>query len=170
MKKGTKRFGKDIKCQIISLYKSGLSLKEVAQKMGCSGSGVRKILIGADYSRRETGYLGHKNKSKGDNSPKWKGGKIKNKDGYIMIYNPDRSNGESKYLFEHRYIWEKIYNRKLPKNYFIHHLNGIKDDNRPENLIGMRNGEHIHQTEPFKKRIRELELEVLKLKQLNLFP
>lgn len=34
---------------------------------------------------------------------------------------------------EHRHIWEK-HNGKIPKGYFIHHINGIKHDNRVENL------------------------------------
>lgn len=36
-------------------------------------------------------------------------------------------------------------------------LNGIKEDNRPENLVAMKAGEHIHQVKPYQKRIKELE-------------
>jgi len=98
-----------------------------------------------------------------EKSCNWKGGRRK-QSGYIMIYNknyPHKS--KRKYIFEHRIIWEQYHNKKLSKNMVIHHLNGIKDDNRPKNLVAMKNGEHVHQTEPYKKRIRELEAIIAKI-------
>lgn len=62
---------------------------------------------------------------------------------------------------EHRIIWEKANNKTLSKNMVIHHLNGIKTDNRPKNLVAMKKCEHINQTKPYKKRIKELE-EIIK--------
>jgi len=67
------------------------------------------------------------------------------------------------YVAEHLLVWEKANNKPLLKGYSIHHLNGIKDDNRPENLVAMKHGEHVHQTEPFIKRIKELEDELSKM-------
>ncbi len=42
---------------------------------------------------------------------------------------------------EHRFVWETLHG-KLPKGWVVHHINGIKTDNRPENLLGMPRGEH----------------------------
>lgn len=43
----------------------------------------------------------------------------------------------------HRMILEKKLGRKLRPNEVTHHLNGIMDDNRPENLVAMTRSEHI---------------------------
>ena len=51
----------------------------------------------------------------------------------------------------------------------VNHINGIKDDNRPGNLMALPRNEHDRIAEPYKKRIRELEAEIFRLKQLNLF-
>ena len=46
-----------------------------------------------------------------------------------------------KRVFEHRYIWEQS-NGKIPKDYFIHHINGNKKDNRLLNLKLVSRKEH----------------------------
>ena len=54
------------------------------------------------------------------------------------------------------------------KGWHVHHLNGIRDDNRPENLHAMPQGEHIGLAKPYKERIRKLEAELKELQQLKL--
>ncbi len=100
---------------------------------------------------------------------RWRGGKI-NRLGYNLLRIPGHHRAmKTGYVFEHIVIWEQIYGKRVPKGYLIHHLNGIKDDNRPDNLIAIKRGEHSQLAEPYKKRIRELEIEITRLKQLNLF-
>jgi hypothetical protein len=73
---------------------------------------------------------------KGKNNPNWKGGKCKDEKGYIRIL---LGNGTNDYFYEHRLVMEKILRRKLKNQELVHHINGIRDDNRIENLILLPN-------------------------------
>ncbi len=83
---------------------------------------------------------------------------IKDQAGYILIYKPDHPRA-NKYgrVFEHIVVWEEYNKKPVPKGYVIHHLNGVKNDNKPENLVAMKFGEHINQRKPYEKRIEILE-------------
>lgn len=72
----------------------------------------------------------------GENSFAWKGGKYKDKHGYIYIYSPNHPfKNSSNRVFEHRVVMEKHIGRYLNKEEVVHHINGIVDDNRIENLM-----------------------------------
>ena len=43
-----------------------------------------------------------------------------------------KEGNHNKYL--HRLIWENHYNKPVPEGYVIHHINGIRTDNRIQNL------------------------------------
>lgn len=97
----------------------------------------------------------------GNENSNWKGG-ITRAGGYVYIRTKRISRGAGQsYTPEHRLVWEKI-NGSLPKGWVIHHLNGIKDDNRPENLHARPRKEHspLSIVEPYQKRILELESQI----------
>lgn len=81
----------------------------------------------------------------------WKGGKWFDKtNGYVFVWTPEKVKIGKKeprirhrYLPEHRLVMEKYLERKLNPWEFIHHKNGIKNDNRLENLELMT--KRVHQ-------------------------
>lgn len=65
----------------------------------------------------------------------WKSGRIKDKFGYILIWKPKHPNAKlAGYIHEHRLVMSESLGRPLESYEFVHHKNGIKDDNRIENL------------------------------------
>lgn len=61
-------------------------------------------------------------------------GIITDKAGYIKIRTLAGEGKNGKYTFEHRMIMEQMIGRPLVKGETVHHKNGIRNDNRPDNL------------------------------------
>lgn len=66
----------------------------------------------------------------------WRGGRTISSEGYVLIMRKDHpfAQGRDKYVPEHRLVMEGILGRYLTSGEVVHHRNGVKDDNRPENL------------------------------------
>lgn len=66
----------------------------------------------------------------------WRGGTTFHKAGYVMRRAPGhpRARAKSPYVFEHILVMEEAMGRLLLAGESVHHLNGLKDDNRLENL------------------------------------
>jgi HNH endonuclease len=63
-----------------------------------------------------------------------------NEDGYVVF----RCRGKT--MLEHRQVMEEMLSRKLLPGETVHHKNGVRDDNRPENLelwVSTRSGQRV---------------------------
>ncbi len=92
-------------------------------------SKTRKWPVFCSYKCKVIGYP--KICKRGKDHWRWKGGRYKNIRGYIQLYD---SSVKGNKVFEHRLVFEKFIKRKLRSWEWIHHKNGIKNDNRIENL------------------------------------
>lgn len=77
---------------------------------------------------------------------------LKDRSGYIRIYEPDHPRAmNGGWVMEHRWIMEQRLGRMLQTSEHVHHINGVKDDNRPENLEVMGHSAHSRLTQQERK-------------------
>jgi hypothetical protein len=76
---------------------------------------------------------------KGATSNRWSGGRTVTSRGHVMLHRPDHPGANKHgYIAEHRLIWEEVHGRRLESDEYVYHINGVPDDNRPENLVAVR--------------------------------
>lgn len=101
-----------------------------------------------------------------DQNPAWRGGKIVDKDSYILVKAPGHPNRDRHgYVRDHRLVMEAVLGRLLEADEVVHHRDENKQNNDPSNLeIFVGNGYHLAQTrkgvpnpisEEGRERIRE---------------
>lgn len=159
-----------LNCKLSSVELSKLYLEEklsaqaIGKKHNCSYgsviSALRKCHIPLRTQRDALGLVIRT----GANNPSWKGGRYKDKQGYIHIrinkdspcYSMASSNG---YVAEHRLVMAQHLGRPLKSSEQVHHIDGRKDNNGILNL--MLTDIHHHEKYTLKptltRRVSELE-------------
>ena len=96
--------------------------------------------------------------------PRWKGGRRKESTGYISVLLVSNDffypmANKQRYVLEHRLVMAKYLKRCLLPWEVVHHRNGIKDDNRLENLelLGSQGRHNVHINKQLKQQARQIE-------------
>lgn len=106
------------------------------KKAGVTRSLSEAMKVAIETGRRSLFPSGH--------GPCWKGGRSTNGNGYIQIFMPTHPSCSSDgYVLEHRLVMEKQLGRYLERRELVHHINGIRDDNRIENLKIVSRNNHF---------------------------
>lgn len=114
-----------------TLYEGGQTLEQLGELVGVHGR-----TVGRWFTKHG---LPIRNKSEcvmGELNPSFKNNPTISKDGYVMIWR----NGMR--MLEHRAVIEEHLNRPLLSSELVHHINGIKTDNRVENLMLVNGSNH----------------------------
>lgn len=102
---------------------------------------VQKVAKRNKWATRPTGAKGSRNGS-------WRGGRTIDKSGYLLVRRPEHPAANSAgYVRHHRLVMEEAIGRPLGDREVVHHKNGDKLDNRPENLMVFEENSHHLQHE-----------------------
>jgi hypothetical protein len=85
----------------------------------------------------------------GDPSIKVNTGIKLDKVGYVQVRTLAGNGAKGRYTYEHRLVMQEMIGRPLVKGETVHHKNGIRNDNRPENL------ELWSEAQPYGQRVED---------------
>lgn len=126
------------------------SLADIGKMFNCARETVRNRFQKLGIRRREGGVntekirKNHIIKNTGENNPFWKGGIIQDADGYVYILKPEHPGAtKTGYVKRSHLVAEKMLGRYLYPDEITHHKNGIRNDDRPENIKVTTRKKHV---------------------------
>lgn len=154
--------------ELVELYiEKNMTMKQVAKELGVATSTVFNYIKKYGIKSRKTHdypttdkqrevwrqigfngkgkHLSFETRKKISEARKVKGvGHSKHRaDGYVSVYYPSHPMAtKDGFVMEHHLVMEKHIGRHIEKDEVVHHINGIRDDNRLENLQLMTFKEH----------------------------
>lgn len=122
------------------MYSSGHTQQEIAEVLGTSQKVVCRFMRNRGIKARTPAK---RNQFREANSY-WKGGRTVDEFGYVMVRcdGHPRASRCGNYVPEHILVAEKKIGRHLRDDEVVHHINGRKGDNRPENLCVLTKSQH----------------------------
>ena len=126
------------------IYKSGRQKGQIYRRYGeiviCQECG-KKTFTSDNHLKRGWGkFCSLSCAGRLENHSNWNGGRMRHPNGYILIKSPNHPFADNNnYVPEHRLIVERQIGRYLHRWEIAHHINKVRDDNRPENLMGFKN-------------------------------
>lgn len=122
--------------RIVERLKAGETYAEIGADFGITWQRVQQIGWSYQVERPERPVV------TGPDHPSWKGGRSYDGGGYVLVYAPDHPRARAGRVQEHILVIEEKIGRRVRRSEHVHHINGVKDDNRPDNLIVLSPGEH----------------------------
>jgi len=124
--------------EILDMYRSGLSMRDIAKKIGRSTTVVVRVVKKAGISRPYQGS--------GPDHSMWKGERVSTGNGYWKVWvSPDDLLSQMRdfqgYVKEHRLVMARKMGRALRRTESVHHIDGDPNNNAPSNLE-LRQGLH----------------------------
>lgn len=125
-------------------YAAGTATEPLAGQLGISSSTVQRYLRELGVPLRPSGFRD------GEEHHAWRGGRIVTDDGYVLVLVPSDDpfygmaqvkTANKKYCLEHRYVMAQKLGRLLLDQETVHHKDGNKQNNHPDNLQ-LRQGNH----------------------------
>lgn len=119
-------YSKEQRTAIADRYRETRSLMVVSKEFGCSPNTVSRFCKATGVPLRQSGGQIKPGESQ------WR--KRKEASGYIGLYRWVRGGNRYEYALEHRMVMAEYLGRPLTRQETVHHKNGLRDDNRIENL------------------------------------
>jgi hypothetical protein len=124
------KIAREVIDELVQRYEAGERFCTVARNLGIGTTTAWRYLNARGITMRGPRGLS------GAEHPFWKGGRKQDKNGYFLLLLPEHHRADPHgYVYEHIVIVERLTGIVTAPPMEIHHVNEIKSDNSPSNLV-----------------------------------